>query len=171
MDPGTVHLGYGVLQDGARPDLKGAGVCHAPAGWPVARRLAHLQSGLRDVFERFHPHCVALETSFHGKNAQALLRLGEARGMVIGLAGSLGVAVHDYSPAMIKKAVTGRGNASKDQVAHMVRVLVAGLAPEIRSDATDALAAALCHCHRQRTLEQVQESLPRTPGRGVRRFP
>jgi len=167
VDPGTVHLGFGVITAAARPRLIEAGALHAPAAWAVARRLAHLQEGLRSVLDRHRPSCIALETSFHGKNSQALLRLGEARGMVIGLAGSLGLPVHDYSPAMVKKAVTGNGNASKDQVARMVRCLVPGIDPDATRDATDALAIAFCHSHRSpgRSMVQAAEAarLRRSP--------
>ena len=104
--------------------------------------------------------CLAVETSFHGKNAQALLRLGEARGMVIGLAGLLGLEVHDYAPAMIKKAVTGQGNASKEAAARMVRAQLREVPEDSSLDATDALAAALCHCHRQKVISIAAGASP-----------
>jgi crossover junction endodeoxyribonuclease RuvC len=149
IDPGTVRLGYGILDGTAsRAALVAAGTCCAPARWSVARRLQDLQRQLRELFQEYRPHCVALETSYHGKNSQAMLRLGEARGMVIGLAGGFDLEVVDYSPAAVKKSVTGRGNASKDAVARLVRVLIAGVPPRSPSDTTDALAVALCHLHR-----------------------
>jgi len=159
IDPGTVRLGYGIVDGTAgRAALVAAGTCSAPARWSVARRLHDLQRQLRDVLDRYRPHCVALETSYHGKNSQAMLRLGEARGMVIGLAGWFDLEVVDYSPAAVKKAVTGRGNASKEAVARLVAALVTGVPPRPEPDTTDALAVALCHLHRHALSAVLQGS-------------
>ncbi len=167
IDPGTIRLGYGVLECGrARPVVRAVGVCRASAGLAVAERLAKLQSQLREVLAKNAAECVVLETSFHGKNAQAMLRLGEARGMVIGLAGQFQLPVVDYSPAMIKKAVTGRGNATKEAVARMVGAMAEGVPPNQISDATDALAVALCHAHRQRLSGILAAGNSRSRGSG-----
>ena len=134
-------MGFGLVDGPAQqPRHVASGTCTAPAAWSVARRLARLQQQLTAVFEEHQPSCVVLETSFHGKNSQALLRLGEARGVVIGLAGRQGPPVHDYSPAMIKKAVTGHGNAAKEAVGRMVRALLPGVPEDDPSDTTDAPA-------------------------------
>ena len=183
IDPGTVQLGWGIVQGGARPVLVAAGCCRAPTRLTASQRLAHLARQLDEVLERVRPDHVAMETSFHGKNSQALLRLGEARGMVIGELGRRHLDVTDYTPAVVKKAVTGRGNSSKEGVARMVRALLApprtvsrspvdgssANAAEVLLDApldiTDALAVALCHVHHLRWL-RPQEG-PRTATRGA----
>jgi crossover junction endodeoxyribonuclease RuvC len=155
IDPGTIRLGYGLLGGPpSRPRHLGSGILSAPATRTAVERLGILHSQIHALLTEARPTAIAIESSFHGKNTKALIRLGEARGMVIGAAGSLGIPVTDYSPAMVKKAVTGRGNASKEAVARMVSALLPGLVPgadlDKRLDHFDALAVALCHVHRHR---------------------
>jgi crossover junction endodeoxyribonuclease RuvC len=157
VDPGTLRMGYGVLDArGSAATLVASGVVEAPATWKPARRLGELSARLEEVIATTRPAAIALEASFFGKNAHSLIRLGEARGMVLALAGRAGLEVHDYPPATVKKSVTGHGAASKEQLA---RVLAA-LLPELgRADAiewldqTDALAVAWCHLHQSRRGE------------------
>jgi crossover junction endodeoxyribonuclease RuvC len=161
-----VRLGYALLHSGRRgAEVVEAGTLTAPSGRTVAQRLAVLQARLRPILERYRPAILAVETSFHGKNPQSLLRLGEARGMVIGLAGFYGIEVRDYTPAMIKKSVTGNGNAGKESVARMVQAMVQGVPRGSTSDTTDAIAAALCHLHRGRLAGLAKRS---AGPRGVR---
>ena len=145
VDPGTLRLGYGVL------DARGATIVHvesgvlaAPASWEPARRLGELSKRLEEVIERARPAAIAMEASFFGKNAHSLIRMGEARGMVLALAGRAGLAVHDYPPATVKVAVTGHGAASKEQVARTVMALL-GHARTLAPDEADAAGVALCH--------------------------
>jgi len=154
VDPGTLRLGYGVLDaQGAAAVHVESGVLTAPAGWDAARRLGELSRRLDEVIERTRPAAIAMEASFYGTNAHSLIRLGEARGMVLALAGRAGLAVHDYPPATVKVAVAGRGSASKEQVARLLAALLPGM-PKAASasplDRTDALAVAWCHLHRRR---------------------
>jgi crossover junction endodeoxyribonuclease RuvC len=168
VDPGTLRMGFGVLDArGSAATLVTSGVLDAPATWKPARRLGELSARLEEVITRTRPAAIALEASFFGKNPHSLIRLGEARGMVLALAGRAGLEVHDYPPATVKKSVTGHGSASKEQIA---RVLAA-LLPELgRADAiewldqTDALAVAWCHVHhcKRAALEaRIAESLRR----------
>ncbi len=164
IDPGTVRLGYGVLEEclDHRRNLAfrclAAGTLSAPRTWKLAHRLARLQAELQQVLVEWRPDCVAMETSFYGKNPQSLLRLGEARGMVIGLAASLDHEVADYSPAMVKKAVTGRGNARKEVVARLLPAQVQDLPAGVDPDRSDAIAVALCHLHRARLQSLLARS-------------
>lgn len=159
-------MGYGVLDArGGAIALVTSGVVEAPPSWTPARRLGELSARLEEVIESTRPDAIALEASFFGKNLQSLIRLGEARGMVLALAGRRGLEVHDYPPATVKKAVTGHGSASKEQLA---RVLAA-LLPELRRDGaigrldqTDALAVAWCHVHQRKRAalaDRIAESL------------
>lgn len=167
IDPGTIRLGFGLLTGPVnRPQYLASGILVARSSLPSIERLGLLQRQLNELLATHRPDAVAVESSFHGKNVQALIRLGEARGMVIATASALGLAVSDYSPAMVKKAVTGRGNATKEGVARMVAALLPqapgapALALPRRAPATgkssapldhmDALAVALCHLHRVR---------------------
>jgi|SoiMethySBSTD1v2_1073268.scaffolds.fasta_scaffold1276776_2 crossover junction endodeoxyribonuclease RuvC len=158
LDPGTLRLGFGlVASNGTAAELATSGVLTAPAAWEPSRRLGHLAAELTALLDRERPDCIALEASFFGKNAHSLIRLGEARGMVLALAGGRGLAVHDYPPATVKKSVVGHGGASKEQVARMVAALFPGLGArrlEQSLDQTDAIAIAWCHVHQQRLAER-----------------
>jgi len=158
VDPGTLRLGFGLLEvSGATVRLVMSGVASAPASWAAARRLGKLAKELDGVIAAERPDCLALEASFVGKNAHSLIRMAEARGMVLALAGGRGLEVHDYSPSTVKKSVTGNGGASKEQVAR----LLAALLPELnhlrsveRLDQTDAIAVAWCHVQQRRLDER-----------------
>jgi crossover junction endodeoxyribonuclease RuvC len=159
VDPGTLRLGFGVL------DARGTSIVHVESGvlsvpesWPAARRLADLSRRLEEIVGRVKPAAVALEASFFGKNPRSLIRMGEARGMVLALAGRAGLDVHDYPPATVKKSVTGNGGASKEQIARVLAALLPelGRADAIeRLDRTDALAVAWCHLHHRKKAELV----------------
>jgi len=112
----------------------------------LASRLARLHTGILSVVEQHAPSEAAVEAPFHGVSARSALQLAHARGVVLAALGILGVQVFEYSPATIKKAVTGNGRAEKEQVEAMVSRLVAGGGGSAgRSDIADAIAAALCH--------------------------
>lgn len=119
---------------------------------PLPVRLRNLAEGLAVLLERLRPDEIALEEAFYGKSVQSALRIGEARGVIMAEACRLGVGVVQFSPARIKRAVTGHGGASKDQVSEMVaRLLRLPAAPEPR-DVSDALAAAVCRVEQRRGM-------------------
>lgn len=145
IDPGTRRCGYGVI------DVAAEGLAYVecgviePAGdAPLSQRLAELSSTLREILREFAPQAMAVENIFHGINARAALTLGHARGVVLAAAGEANIPVWPYSPAVVKKAVTGRGGAAKSQVGFMVRARFA-LRRMPAPDAVDALAVAICH--------------------------
>lgn len=149
IDPGSRTTGYGVVDaDGRTLRCVECGVVQAPAGLPLERRLATILKGLMEVVEELRPQVAAVEDVFHAVNARSALALGHARGVALAAAAMAGITVHAYPPSVVKKAVTGRGRATKDQVGRMVRLLM-GLKREPRADATDALAVAVAHAHRQ----------------------
>jgi crossover junction endodeoxyribonuclease RuvC len=111
----------------------------------LAERLARLHQGMTSVILEYAPNEAAVEAPFHGVSARSALQLAHARGVVLAAIGSAGLRVSEYSPATIKKAVTGNGRAEKQQVEAMVSKLVAGGCAPGRSDIADAIAAALCH--------------------------
>jgi len=150
IDPGTQVCGYGVVDlDGA--DLKAVdyGVVKAPSG-PLPQRLAVIHEGLKVVIARHNPDVVAVEGVFRGVNSRTALKIGEGRGVALLAAAAAGVKVAEHSPAMVKKAVVGSGRAHKSQVQQMVRVILGLKEVPSPEDAADALAVAICHCHRQR---------------------
>ena len=111
----------------------------------LADRLARLHTGMSAVVEQHAPTEAAVEAPFHGVSARSALQLAHARGVVLAVLGISGLRVFEYSPATIKKAVTGNGRAEKGQVEAMVTRLVAGGCPPGKSDIADAIAAAICH--------------------------
>jgi crossover junction endodeoxyribonuclease RuvC len=120
------------------------GIISAPATQSRALRLLEIGRGLRELFLEMRPAAIAMEEAFFGKNVQAALALGEARGVALLIAGEAGVSICGYSPATVKKAVVGHGRATKDQIAYLVRATLK-LRRVPTPDAADALAIAICH--------------------------
>jgi crossover junction endodeoxyribonuclease RuvC len=112
-------------------------------------RLGTIYNGLLEVITLHHPHEIAIETAFYGKNAQSALKLGHARGVSILAAVLHDLPVTEYAPREIKKAVVGNGNASKEQVQFMVRALLHVRPASMAHDTSDAIAVAICHLSRK----------------------
>lgn len=175
IDPGSHRTGWGVVEGvTGRLVCLGAGVVQA-RGESTAERLCSIHDGLSELLRRFAPEAVSVETVFHAKNAQSALVLGQARGVALLCAAQAGAAVFEYTAGQIKQAATGRGRAEKEQVQTMVR-LVLGIDEALALDASDALAAALCHAQSTVTpqaafLREVAASRRkkvRAPARGAR---
>lgn len=148
VDPGTLATGWGVvIAAPRRPLLHVAhGVIRTHADAPLWDRLQAIDLALAAVLAAHRPDALALEQCFVGKNVQSALKLGHTRGVVMVAARRAGAEVFEYTPGQVKSAVTGNGRADKHQVAEMVRVVLA-LGKAAPSDASDALAAAICHGH------------------------
>lgn len=172
IDPGSQVTGFGVVRRaGSRLELVEMGVLRPGRGKPLPERLARLSDGMAELLARLEPDCVGMESVFHGPNTRSLVTLGQARGALLAQVGRAHKPVVELSPSEIKKAVTGRGSATKEQVGHMVGVL---LGPSFRApatgepsgrsssgahegtrveavplDATDALAVAIAALHRR----------------------
>ena len=147
IDPGTAVTGYGALaRNGAGVSLLECGVIRTSSNRDLPERIREIFEEIRELIERFEPGVVSVEDVFQGKNARSALTLGHARGAIL-LAASLGeVEIAEYTAPEIKKAVTGHGRASKDQVAFMVKKHLRLRSEPSPSDAADGVAAALCHC-------------------------
>jgi crossover junction endodeoxyribonuclease RuvC len=146
VDPGTLRLGYGVLDQlgPARLQYVDCGVITAAPRDPREARLLTIGRDLRELLREVQPDVVAMEQAFFGKNVQATIALGEARGVALFVVQEHGLPLVGYPPARVKQTVTGRGAASKTQVAFFMRTLL-GLRRAPEADAADALAIALCH--------------------------
>ena len=133
IDPGTAVTGFGVIETGnGGPEpghLVECGVIRFARRSPLPRRLHELHAGIVELIERHHPDVLALENAFYHKNVRTTLVLGHARGVVLLAAHQAGLAIAEYPPATVKKAVTGAGGAHKSQVGAMVARLVGGRAP------------------------------------------
>lgn len=146
LDPGLRHLGWGIVeQDGSHLRHVAHGVILGGSG-DLAVRLARLHRELTQVLEGFIPEEAAVEETFVNGNGASTLKLGQARAVCLLAPALKDISVAEYAPNMVKKSLVGRGHASKEQVAHMVAVLLRGVTAD-KADATDALALAICHAH------------------------
>ncbi|HEX4962193.1 MAG TPA: crossover junction endodeoxyribonuclease RuvC [Thermoanaerobaculia bacterium] len=151
LDPGSLHTGYGLIERHGSSLLPvEAGRFSCPKTLALPERLAHLAGRLQELLARKPPDLAVLETPFHGMNAHSLIVLAQARGALLAVLAGRGIEIREYSPAEVKSAVTGNGRADKDQVARMVRLLLAARGEGWASDATDALAVAICCAQRLR---------------------
>ena len=150
IDPGTRKAGYGVVEvDGSDERLLDFGVITLDARKSHPYRLKCLYDRVTAVIEEHLPDECALEMPVYGQNPQSMLKLGRAQAAAMLAVLNRGIPAEQYTPKEVKKSVTGNGNASKEQVAYMVRSMLA--IPEQKKlglDAADALAVALCHAHR-----------------------
>lgn len=146
IDPGTTIMGYGIIQvKNNKIELITYGVVHL-------RKLATHPDKLKRIFERvesiikeYKPDEMAIEAPFFGKNVQSMLKLGRAQGVCIAASLSRNVPFEEYTPRRVKQAITGKGSASKEQVAAMIQKLIGLKEIPKHLDATDGLAAAICH--------------------------
>ncbi|MBI1315722.1 crossover junction endodeoxyribonuclease RuvC [bacterium] len=151
IDPGSRLMGFGLIEwDGKTPVFIEAGTIKFNTETDALTRLGEIQQSVSHLIERLAPDQLAAEAPFQGKSVQSMLKLGRVQGVVIATAMARGIACSEYPPARVKQSLTGRGRAGKEQVATLVRhLLFPGMRfealPEWGSDATDALAVALCH--------------------------
>ncbi len=152
IDPGTAVMGYGLVKKtGNQLTLMTLGIV----------KLGHLQDhGLKlqrifrktlALIDEYHPDSMALEAPFYGKNIQVMLKLGRAQGVAMAAALTRDIPIIEYAPRKIKQSVTGNGNASKEQVAAMLKTLLGFKESPQFLDATDGLAVAVCHAFQQNT--------------------
>jgi crossover junction endodeoxyribonuclease RuvC len=149
IDPGSQRTGYGIIDCHARGERYVASGCIDVAGPAMVVRLQRIFAAVSSLVGEHRPDMVAIESVFLHRNPDSALKLGQARGVALCAAASLGATVHEYAPRAIKMAVTGYGAAAKPQVAQMVRTLLR-LEAALTADAADALAAALCHAQTRR---------------------
>jgi crossover junction endodeoxyribonuclease RuvC len=147
VDPGSRATGYGVIaKNGNRLYYVTCGVIRLGAKYAFSDRLKIIFDGLCEVIKTHKPTVAAVEDVFVAANPRTALKLGHARGVAVLAALHNGLQVHDYTPRMVKQAVVGYGNAEKQQVQQMVRILLQ-LSASPSADAADALAVAICHAN------------------------
>ncbi len=146
IDPGTNIMGYGVIAvNGNRVSLLSASIIRMEKLENHALKLKMIFERSLEIIDEFKPDDLAIEAPFFGKNVQSMLKLGRAQGVAIAAALYRGIPIFEYSPKKIKQSVTGNGNASKEQVAAMLQQLLHFKEMPKYFDATDGLAAAMCH--------------------------
>lgn len=146
VDPGLRFTGWGVVDmDGNRLRHVANGVVKSGTG-ELAQRLVRLHHGLQDVISEHQPDSAAVEETFVNRDGQSTLKLGQARGVALLVPALAGIPVAEYAANRVKKSVVGYGHADKNQIGHMIGVLLPGALVE-SPDAADALAIAICHAH------------------------
>jgi crossover junction endodeoxyribonuclease RuvC len=145
VDPGTRHLGWGVVRrDGTRPTHVAHGVIDTDTTASIASRLCQIESELCEVVATYRPTASVVEALFFAKDASAAAKLGHARGVALLVLARAGLPIAEYEPTRVKKAIVGHGRADKRQVAMMIATILRLPSPP-RPDAADALAIALAH--------------------------
>ena len=149
LDPGTNVMGSGLVSiEGKKHSVFQYVVIHLKKYEYQELKLTKNSARVTGIIDEFHPDMVALEAPFFGQNVQSMLKLGRAQGVAMAAALSRDVPIIEYSPKKVKQSVTGNGNASKEQVAEMLKTLLKLTEAPKLLDATDALAVALCnHFH------------------------
>lgn len=146
IDPGTTVLGYGIIHiKGKNMELLNFGIVQLSKLPTHPDKLKRIFERLDGLIKEYRPDEMAIEAPFFGKNVQSMLKLGRAQGVAIAAAINNNVPFEEYTPRRIKQAVTGNGNASKEQVAAMLQSLLKFKEIPKLLDATDGLAVALCH--------------------------
>lgn len=146
IDPGTNIMGYGIIElNGKTMKLLAAGVIDLSKLDDHHIKLKKIFDRTVGLIEEYHPDEMAIEAPFFGKNVQSMLKLGRAQGVAIAAGLSKSMPVFEYAPRKIKMSITGNGNSSKEQVAAMLQTLVGFEEMPKYMDATDGLAAAVCH--------------------------
>ncbi len=158
IDPGTQVMGYGLLKViNNKPELLAMGVIQLNKYDDHYLRLRRIFERVISIVEEYLPDELAIEAPFFGKNVQSMLKLGRAQGVAMAAALSRDIPIFEYAPLKIKMAITGNGQAAKEQVAYMLqkylRIPDENMLPQL--DATDGLAAAVCHYFQ--TINPTQE--------------
>jgi crossover junction endodeoxyribonuclease RuvC len=172
IDPGTNIMGFGVvMMQGKNPLYRDMGVLDLRKLGDPYLKLRHIYKTTLQWIERYHPDELAIEAPFYGKNVQSMLKLGRAQGVAIAAALSREVPVFEYAPRKIKLAITGVGQASKEQVSAMLAAQLSITDMPESFDATDGLAVAVCHCYERSDGQKKsssgswEEFIRKNPGR------
>lgn len=148
IDPGTNLMGYGVLRvTGIKPEMVAMGVIDLRRVGDTYLKLKHIYQRVLGIIDSYLPDELAIEAPFFGKNVQSMLKLGRAQGVAMAAALGRDIPITEYAPLKIKMAITGNGQASKEQVADMLQRMLRLDKADMPTfmDATDALGAAYCH--------------------------
>jgi crossover junction endodeoxyribonuclease RuvC len=163
IDPGTLVMGYGLITvDGRNAKLLEMGILKLSAKEDHAERLLMIYNKMETLMKLHRPAAVAIEAPFFGKNVQSMLKLGRAQGVAIAVSMAHGVQATEYAPRKIKQAITGMGNASKEQVWRLLQSSLDFTEEPQYMDATDAVAVALCHHYERSGPIQLQPTVKKT---------
>jgi crossover junction endodeoxyribonuclease RuvC len=161
VDPGTINLGYGVVDGEEEMHMVDCGVIKLPSRLPMEERLRSIYSELSKIITKHKPSEVAIEEPFIGHNVKSAFAIGRAQAIAILAAVNQGLPVYYYSPARVKQQITSYGQSDKQQVQEMVRVQLGLSELPQSSDAADALAVAICHIQQSRLNRWFTEHTPK----------
>ena len=154
IDPGSLLMGYALLKaDKNQPRVLLMDVLKLSNEKDIYARLHLIHQKVSELIRLYHPSSFAIEAPFFGKNVQSMLKLGRAQGVAIAAAMQAGLNVTEYSPKKVKQSITGNGNASKEQVWHMLKTILQIDEQPRYFDASDALSVALCHHFNNRVIQ------------------
>ncbi|MCC6327711.1 MAG: crossover junction endodeoxyribonuclease RuvC [Acidobacteria bacterium] len=160
IDPGSETLGWGVVEgSGNKYSLVEFGVVRSNPRQAFSKRLAKIFASVDEVAERLRPDAMAIEEAFYSVNVNVAMKLGQVRGIMLLMAEQRGLSIAEYAPRLVKKTVVGYGNAEKQQVGEMVRLLLGLKAAPTPHDAADALAIAICHFHHAGLNEKLDKAI------------
>ncbi len=146
LDPGTLIMGFGVIRvEGEKIEMLDFGEIYLKDISNPHDRLAYIINKTKALIDEFAPDECAIEAPFFGKNVQSMLKLGRAQGVAIATIYNSGLTAEEYAPKEIKQSITGRGNATKEQVWRMLKQIMKIDIEPHKYDGTDALSVALCH--------------------------
>ncbi len=157
IDPGSETTGWGVIEgDGRHYRLLEYGAIRSSASQKFPTRLLKICTGIEEIIARHSPDACAIEDGFLATNVKVTLKLGQVRGVAMLAAERAGLEIQEYSPRLVKQTVAGYGNAEKQQVQQMVRVLLSLTSLPEPQDAADALAVAICHFHHAGLAQRIR---------------
>ena len=172
IDPGTLLMGFGIIViENGGPTLLNMGVLKLSSKKDPHERLQLIHKKVTELIVEFKPQVCAIEAPFFGKNVQSMLKLGRAQGVAIASALQAGIPVTEYSPKKIKQSVTGNGNAYKEQVWKMLQQILKVKEEVKYYDASDALAAAVCHHFQHTAIKALSSGKKKGWGDFIRQNP
>ena len=161
VDPGTINLGYGVVDGEEEMHMVDCGVINLPSRVPMEDRLHFFYDELSKIIAKHEPNEVAIEEPFIGHNVRSAFAIGRAQAIAILAAVNQGLPIFYYSPAKIKQQITSYGQSDKQQVQEMVGIQLGLSELPQPSDAADALAVAMCHIQQRRLNQWLTEHTPK----------
>ena len=145
IDPGLINTGFGIISYAKKIEVVDYGIISPDKSAELSIRLNTIYNDTKLLIEKYLPDCLSIEEVFYSNNVKTTMKLGQARGAVLIAAAEFDLAVYEYSARKIKLSLTGNGNSTKEQVKFMVENRLKVNIHALKNDASDALAAALCH--------------------------
>lgn len=162
IDPGSETLGWGVVDgSGSNYVLVEFGTVKSNPRHAFSKRLLNIYNGVAEVMAEHSPDVLSVEDTFYAVNVSVALKLGQVRGLMLLLAEQRGIEVAEYAPRLIKQTVVGYGNAEKQQIQQMVKLLLKMKTVPTPHDAADALAIAICHFHHAGLSDRINQLRPK----------